>query len=76
MVGVMNRKERRLAARLGVEWVGIDPGGWVEVCLGGPGCGCGDVEKDPPRQAKRAPGPARRPAPSPEPTEEPWPFAG
>ena len=72
----MNRRERRLAERLGVEWVGIEPGGWVEVCLGGPGCGCGDVEGDPPRQAKRAPGPARRSTSAPEPTEEPWPFAG
>jgi len=73
VVGVMNRKERRLAARLGVEWVGMGPGGWVEVCLGGPGCGCGDAAaaRDP-----RAGGAAPAPRTASEPTEESWPFAG
>jgi len=72
VVGVMNRRERRLAARLGVEWVGIGPGGWVEVCLGGPGCGCGDAGG--PQGARAEDPPAPRTAQ--EPTEEPWPFAG
>ena len=72
MVGVMNRRERRLAARLGVEWVGIGPGGWVEVCLGGPGCGCGDAGG--PQGACAEDPPAPRTAP--ESTEDPWPFAG
>lgn len=72
VVGVMNRKERRLAARLGVEWVGMDPSGWIEVCLGGPGCGCGETDGPQTRSGEDRPYPSA----TSEATEEPWPFAG
>lgn len=57
----MNRKERRLAARLGVPFVALG-GGWLEVCLGGPGCGCGDAG-EPTGAPLAGPGAAPRPAP-------------
>lgn len=53
----MNRAEKRLAAALGVEWVRIYPGGLVEVCYGGPGCGCGDEGRA--HGARSAPSTAR-----------------
>jgi len=71
-VVVVNRRERRLAARLGVEWVGVSPDGWVEVCLGDPGCGCGERTDRKPRSGEDRP----HAAPAPESTEEPWPTAG
>lgn len=69
----MSRKERRLAARLGVEWVGLRPGGWIEVCLGGPGCGCGE-EDGPQARLRGEDRPQSRT--SPEPPGEPLPSAG
>lgn len=68
----MNRAERRLAARLGVEWVGAQSGAWIEVCLGGPGCGCGEQDGPQTRSGEDRP----RPDVAPEPTEVPSPFAG
>jgi len=70
---VMNRQERRLATRLGVEWVSLRPGGWMEVCLGGPECGCG--KEDGPQARVRA---EDRPhsRTSPGISEEPLPSAG
>ena len=68
----MNRQERRLANRFGVEWVGIGPSGWVEVCLGDPGCGCAERTDPQGRSTEDRP---HRPG-TPEPTEEPWPSAG
>lgn len=56
----MNRAERRLAARLGVPFVARQ-GDWLEICLGGPGCGCGD-EGQRGGPAERG-GAAPRPAP-------------
>lgn len=49
----MNRQERRIARSLGVEWVGVLSGDWIEVCLGGPGCGCGDASRE--RSARAEP---------------------
>jgi hypothetical protein len=71
----VNRRERRLAERLGVEWVGISPGGWVEVCLGGPGCGCGDAGG----AGRKARAPSTRttaPGAESEPVEVSWRVAG
>ena len=69
----MTGQERKIAKKLGANWVKVRPHGLMEVCLGGPGCGCG--EADGPQGRAAAEDRPHSHAPQ-EPTEEPLRSAG